>query len=57
MDKMFKVIHVQEDKREAREKTNTVVKKFRFMKWKKDAEKAADGIEKILARCDFSSKY
>lgn len=54
---MFKVIHVQEDKREAREKTNTVVKKFRFMKWKKDAEKAADGIEKILARCDFSSKY
>ena len=55
--KMLTAIHVQENKKAAREKAKIVVAELKVMKLKEAAKKVEDGIEETLAYCDFPSEH
>ena len=55
--KMLKAIHAQEDKKAAREKADSVVKKLREMKLNKAADKVEESIEETLTYMNFPSEH
>lgn len=54
---MLKVIHAQESKKAAREKTKAVVAELQTMKPKEDAKKIEDSVEKTLTYADFPFEH
>lgn len=55
--KMFKTIHAQESKTEAREKAKVVAEEVRSMKLKEAVKKVKDGIEETLIYCEFPREH